>query len=299
MKKYILFICLSCMLFACRTEFNDEDAPDFNFEITTNWEDQPTQQDGIVLYLYSLEPSRPVEIHFLPYWGGKLSIPNGKYQVLVHSDYNQYINIFNKDNASEIYAEPVVYKNENLFGSLPPNTRWSVDKNFYLSDVYELTHQYKSTLNVDLKKQNKFIYLNIKINGADRLESAQATLSGYTNLNLMKKKDAYNDRNYLFLDFNIKSDYLQVAFSSFELPNQDQTTNILDLIFKTKDGVIHNQLKTIRDITKNIPNEVRKNGGVVWIDNLNITIPDLKNTNPIFQFPINDFIENTEDEINF
>ena len=287
------------MLFACRTELNDEDVLNYNFEVKPNWEDPPTQQDGIVLYLYSLEPSKPVDIHFLPYWGGKLSIPNGKYQVIVHSDYNQYINIFNKDKLSAIYAKPTIYKNETLFGSLPENTISDIDKNFYLSDVYEVSHEYKTTLITDLKKQNKYIYLNIKINGADRLESVQGTLSGFTNLSLTKKKDAYKANHYLFLDFEIKSDYLQVAFSSFELPDQDQTTNILNLIFKTKDGVIHDKLKTIKDITKNIPNEVRRNGGVVWIDKLDITIPDLKNTKPNFDFPINDFIENIGDEINF
>lgn len=300
MKKYILCICLSFTLFSCRTELNEEEALESNFEVVPNWEDSPTKEDGIVLYLYSIVPPRPVEIHFLPYWGGKLSIPYGKYKATIHSDYNYYINTFNKEDFSSLSAQQSAYNQETLFSELPKNTISSLDKNFYLSDFCEILHEYKTTFKTDLKKQNKKIYLNIKIKGYERLERAQATLSGITNkLNFAKKKLDPKTDNYFLLDFELKSDYLYVAFSSFGLPDQDQTKNVLNFIFQTKDGVIHHKVKLEKDITNRIPNEVRRNGGVVWIDDLDIIIPDLKATNVGFEFPVNDFVDIIEEEIDF
>lgn len=301
MKKNIVILCLSCVLFSCRTDLNYDFSTDYTFELTPHWQDPPTSQDGLVVYIYSIEPQRPVIVQYLPYWGGKIQMPKGRYKAIVHSDYNFNLSTSDKNNYESIYAQLSPPNSDILFSNLPQNTISAVEKPFYLSDVVSFTHKsFNKKVDVYLKKQTKNIELNIKIIGSDQLESAQATLSGVSSKFFFASKSYDKILNdYLFIEFDIQTDYLKVILPVLGLPNQNLSTNIINFIFKTKDGVIHHNLKTEKDITTKISDDIRKNGGVVWINDLNIIIPKLKSSDVNIDFPVNDFVENTEDEIIF
>lgn len=286
-RKIYLMLLLTIavvLLGSCRRHaYHDLEYSHGTLRVVFDWEGYIDIPPGMNLIFYPLDDSNnecadaPIT-HQVQYDGGKVSLPVGRYNVLIYNDYTYNIYYRGMDcfHTAEAYLEP--YSRLPLSRSTPIVQSVAEPDVFYVAHIMELTVSGKEqTVKVRPILKTLKLFVHVSINGIQYVSQADGSVTGAaSNIMLATGQTSNLTPSKRIFSFSVGDSGLYTETRTFLCDNPMEVNYELELAFllrnnsvsmgKFKYDVSHQIIERLREHNGEIPPE----GIHIYIDNVKV-----------------------------
>lgn len=263
------FVWLFCLYSCHRHDYHDLSSTAATLEVRFDWNGYTAIPPGMNLLFYpvvdeaSEKYSKPI-LHQLQYDGGRVSLPFGRYKVLVYNDYTE--NLLYRGMESYGLAEVYLQEyNRKPLASCPPQLPGVAEPDiFYLAQIDELTFTPADahkvvTVSPQLKTLQLFVHVEVK--GMEYVSMAEGSITGSAgSLRLATGVTAEDTERKRMFSFVVQPQELYAATRMFLSKDPLRTTYWLELAFLLRNNqVSYGKFKY--DVSDQVIPILQANGG--------------------------------------
>lgn len=282
-KVYLLLSAVAMTLFVgCRRHaYHDIEYRYGSLRIVFDWDGYVDIPPGMNLMFYPLEDSynngsTPIK-HQLQYDGGKISLPVGKYNVLVYNDYTYNICYRGMEcfNTAEAYLEP--HTRLPLSRSIPVVRSVTEPDIFYAARIMELNvsgEEQVVTVRPVLKTLKLFVHAGI--DGIQYVSQADGSVTGAAgNVMLCTGQTSDPTPSKRIFSFSVGGSGLYAETRTFLCANPMEEYYELELAFLLRNNSV-SMGKFKYDVTRQIVGKLREHNGKIPPEGIHIYIDEVK-----------------------
>lgn len=307
---YLLLFIVSGIMTGChRHEYYDlETQAAGNIRIIFDWEGYTDIPPGMNLIFYPVTDENHarggytgVPIPFqLQYNGGKISLPVGKYNVVIYNDYTY--SILYRGMESFFTAEAYLESNDRQ----PLSSRSAGTRNvaapdiFYVAQIVKLNiepHEGERTIIVRPILKTLKLYVHVEMKGVQYVSMADGGITGAAgDIELSTGESTEGECNRLF-PFSINDEGLYAATTMFLMDNPMNRHYTLELAFLLRNNTV-SMGKFVYDVTGQIVSCLGENNGLVPPKGIHIYIKDVEVDEVNSSGGFDAIVDNWGDEVN-
>lgn len=286
--KYILLLITAGIMAGChRHDYYDmESLEGGSIMVLFDWNGYTDIPPGMNLIFYPIADGKtsdgdytgaPIR-HQLQYDGGKISLPAGRYQVVIYNDYTYNI-LFR---GMEAFATAEAYLDD--YDRLPLASRLPAKKNvaepdiFYVAQINELAigpHEEERTVTVCPVLKTLKLFVHVELQGVQYVSKADGGISGSAGSIRLSTGLAEGEECNRLFPFSVGDGGLYAQTAIFLSDRPTEKTYTLELAFLLRNNSV-SMGKFVYDVTGQIVPRLEELGGKIPPEGIHIYIEDVE-----------------------